>query len=237
MASIFTKIIDGEIPSYTVAENDDFVAFLDIRPLRRGHTLVVPKLEVDYIFDHDDEVLRDLIVFSKKVALAVEKVVDCARIGVSVIGLEVPHTHVHLIPIYSISDMTFGTTRPNFSEEEMADTAAQISAVFSEQQEGAAYQDYLALILIYTANASDGISEEEQHYISEKVGPERYNATKALFDEKSEVEIIELIDELSDAYARENKEQVFEDIRNLIEVDELEKEVEENIFRMLKKLI
>lgn len=127
MATIFTKIISGEIPSYKVAENDDFLAFLDIRPLKKGHTLVVPKQEVDYIFDLDDQSLQDLIVFSKYVAKGIEQAIDCDRIGMSVIGLEVPHAHVHLIPINNISDMTFTGSRPNFSPEEMQETAEAIA--------------------------------------------------------------------------------------------------------------
>lgn len=127
MATIFSKIINGEIPSYKVAENDSFIAFLDIQPLVQGHTLVVPKKEIDYIFDHDDETLRELMVFSKKVAKAMDQVFDCERIGVTVIGLEVPHTHIHLIPINSIYDMDFSKQRPKFSPEEMTATAKLIS--------------------------------------------------------------------------------------------------------------
>lgn len=128
MATIFTKIINGEIPSYKVAENDDFLAFLDIRPLKKGHTLVIPKQEVDYIFNLDDDTLEQLMVFSKRVAKGIEQVIDCDRIGVSVIGLEVPHAHVHLIPISSIGDMTFTGSRPNFSPQEMEETARQIAS-------------------------------------------------------------------------------------------------------------
>ena len=127
MATIFSKIISGEIPSYKVAENEDFIAFLDINPVAKGHTLVVPKVEIDYIFDHEDELLEKLIVFSKQVAKAMDKVFDANRIGLSVIGLEVPHTHVHLIPINSIADMTFTNARPNFTNEEMEDIANQIA--------------------------------------------------------------------------------------------------------------
>lgn len=127
MATIFSKIISGEIPSYKVAENEDFIAFLDINPVAKGHTLVVPKVEIDYIFDHEDELLEKLIVFSKQVAKAMDKVFDANRIGLSVIGLEVPHTHVHLIPINSIADMTFTNARPNFTKEEMEDIANQIA--------------------------------------------------------------------------------------------------------------
>jgi len=108
MASIFTKIISGEIPSFKVAENDQFYAFLDVRPVAFGHTLVVPKLEVDYIFDLEDDLYVDLFLFSKKVAKALKEEVPCKKIGISVIGLEVPHAHVHLVPINAVTDMTFG---------------------------------------------------------------------------------------------------------------------------------
>ncbi len=118
--SIFTKIIKGEIPSYKVAENEDFYAFLDINPNAKGHTLVVPKKEVDKIFDLDEETYRELMLFARKVAIAIEKVIPCNRVGVSVIGLEVPHTHVHLIPINKMSDMDFRKSislKPNEFEE------------------------------------------------------------------------------------------------------------------------
>ena len=108
MASIFTKIISGELPSFKVAENDQFYAFLDVRPVAFGHTLVVPKLEVDYIFDLEDDLYVDLFLFSKKVAKALKEEVPCKKIGISVIGLEVPHAHVHLVPINAVTDMTFG---------------------------------------------------------------------------------------------------------------------------------
>jgi histidine triad (HIT) family protein len=107
MPSIFSKIISGEIPCFKIEEDSEFLAFLDINPLVLGHTLVIPKLEIDYIFDLDDELLGRMIKFSKQVAKKLKKNVDCKRIGVSVIGLEVPHAHVHLIPINSISDMNF----------------------------------------------------------------------------------------------------------------------------------
>lgn len=107
MATIFSKIITGEIPSYKIAENDEFLAFLDINPLAIGHTLVISKLEVDYIFDLEDDFLGRMISFSKEVARKLKKSIDCKRIGVCVIGLEVPHAHIHLIPINSVSDMNF----------------------------------------------------------------------------------------------------------------------------------
>ncbi len=118
MATIFTKIIKGEIPSYKVAENDQFYAFLDINPLAKGHTLVVPKKEVDYMFDLDDETLAGLNIFAKKVAKAIEKAVPCKRIGTTVIGLEVPHAHLHLIPINGINDMNFEKPKLKLSNEE-----------------------------------------------------------------------------------------------------------------------
>ncbi len=118
MATIFTKIIKGEIPSYKVAENDQFYAFLDINPLAKGHTLVVPKKEVDYMFDLDDETLAGLNIFAKKVAKAIEKAVPCKRIGTTVIGLEVPHAHLHLIPINGINDMNFEKPKLKLSDEE-----------------------------------------------------------------------------------------------------------------------
>lgn len=127
MASIFSKIIAGEIPAHKVAENDDFLAFLDIRPLAKGHTLVIPKQEIDYIFDIDDELLSRMMPFAKRVARAIKEVVPCERIGVSVIGLEVPHAHVHLIPINSITDMTFGKGHIAMEQSEMEALAASIS--------------------------------------------------------------------------------------------------------------
>ncbi|MBP9150814.1 MAG: HIT family protein [Flavobacteriales bacterium] len=130
MASIFTKIINGEIPCYKVAESETCFAFLDINPLSKGHTLVVPKKEVDYIFDVEDELYVDLMLFAKKVGKAIEKVVPCKRIGVTVIGLEVPHAHIHLIPINGISDMNFSKPKLSFAKEELAELAEKISAEF-----------------------------------------------------------------------------------------------------------
>ncbi len=118
--SIFTKIIKGEIPSYKVAEDENFYAFLDINPNAKGHTLVVPKKEVDKIFDLDEETYKELMLFARKIAIAIEKAIPCNRVGVSVIGLEVPHTHVHLIPINKMSDMDFRKNiplKPNEFEE------------------------------------------------------------------------------------------------------------------------
>ncbi len=129
MSSIFTKIISGEIPSYKIAENDKFLAFLDISPLAEGHTLVIPKEEIDYIFNVPDALLGELMVFAKEVAKKVEKAIPCKRIGVSVVGLEVPHAHVHLIPINSVSDMSFARPKLNFTQEELAETARKINKV------------------------------------------------------------------------------------------------------------
>lgn len=128
MPSIFTKIINREIPGYIVAEDDKFIAFLDINPLVKGHTLVVPKQEVDYLFDLDDEILASLNVFSKKVARAIEKVVPCLRVGVCVIGLEVPHAHVHLIPLNSMGDINFSRPKLNLSKEELTSIAEKIGS-------------------------------------------------------------------------------------------------------------
>ena len=127
MASIFTRIVRGEIPCYKVAETEEFLAFLDVRPLSKGHTLVIPKEEINYVFDLEDAHLSALMVFAKKVARAIEAEVPCQRIGLSVIGLEVPHTHVHLVPINQISDMTFGREPVLMTPEEMADLAARIA--------------------------------------------------------------------------------------------------------------
>ncbi|HSN58006.1 MAG TPA: HIT family protein [Clostridiaceae bacterium] len=118
MASIFTRIINGEIPCYKVAEDDRFIAFLDVRPLKPGHTLVVPKREVDYIFDLDEETLVAMMVFARKIALAMKEVIDCRRIGVAVLGLEVPHAHIHLIPLTRETDMLFTNPRVPVTDEE-----------------------------------------------------------------------------------------------------------------------
>jgi histidine triad (HIT) family protein len=131
MASIFTRIINREIPGYIVAEDDKYIAFLDINPLVLGHTLIVPKKEVDYIFDLEDDTLAGLTVFAKKVAVAVKKVVPCKRIGVAVIGLEVPHTHIHLVPMNSMGDINFTRTKLTPSKEELAEVAAQIKGALS----------------------------------------------------------------------------------------------------------
>lgn len=128
MASIFTKIVNGEIPSYKVTENDKYYAFLDINPLQKGHTLVIPKKETDYIFDLTDEELSGLIVFAKKVAKAIEKTVPCQRIGIAVLGLDVPHAHVHLVPLNSGDDLNFCNVKKHFSNEDMQFLAEAIAA-------------------------------------------------------------------------------------------------------------
>lgn len=126
MASIFTKIINREITGHIIAENEGFIAILDINPLVMGHTLVIPKKEVDYIFDLEDEEMSKLHVFSKKVAHAVQACVKCKRIGTAVIGLEVPHVHVHLVPLRTMDDINFSRPKLNPSNEELKDMAAEI---------------------------------------------------------------------------------------------------------------
>ena len=130
MASIFSKIAAGEIPSYKVAEDDRYFAFLDINPLAKGHTLVLPKVEVDYIFDVDDETLAGMMVFAKRVAIAIEKAVPCKRIGVAVLGLEVPHAHIHLVPLYCESDISFAKPRIKLTSDEFTALAEEIARVF-----------------------------------------------------------------------------------------------------------
>ncbi|MBT8266418.1 MAG: HIT family protein [Bacteroidia bacterium] len=125
MATLFTKIVNGEIPCYKVAETDDFLAFLDINPNTKGHTLCIPKKEVDKIFDLDEDTYLGLMAFSRKVAKAIEKVIDCKRVGMTVIGLEVPHVHVHLIPLHSMEDARF-IQKANMSSEEFVELAASI---------------------------------------------------------------------------------------------------------------
>ena len=129
--SIFSKIISGEIPAHKVAETSDCLAFLDINPLVEGHVLVIPKKEVDYIFDMDDETYAGLMIFSKIVAEGVKKAIPCKKVGVSVIGLEVPHAHVHLIPMNAVSDMNFSREKLNPSAEQLAVTALKIRAALS----------------------------------------------------------------------------------------------------------
>ena len=126
MSSIFSKIIEGSIPCYKIAENDSFLAFLDIEPIVEGHTLVIPKKEVDYVFDLDDTTLREMMVFSKMVATKLKAAVPCNRIGISVIGLEVPHAHIHLVPINRIDDMNFSKHKLELSNTEMIEIQDRI---------------------------------------------------------------------------------------------------------------
>ena len=126
MPTIFTKIIQGEIPSYKLAEDDRFFAFLDINPLAKGHALVIPKKETDYIFDIEDRDLGDMMVFAKKLAHAIEKVVPCKKVGIAVIGLEVLHAHIHLIPINDVSDINFARPKLKFTPEEFTEIASKI---------------------------------------------------------------------------------------------------------------
>lgn len=134
MATIFSRIIAGEIPSYKVAENDQFYAFLDINPLVKGHTLVVPKREVDYIFDLEDEEIAAMHVFAKGVALAIQKAFPCKKVGEAIIGLEVPHAHIHLIPIQKESDMLFSNPKLKLSSEEFVAIADAIAEAWSDTQ-------------------------------------------------------------------------------------------------------
>lgn len=127
MSSIFSRIISGEISSYKVAENDKFLAFLDIMPLKEGHVLVIPKQEIDYIFDLDDDLLSEMMVFSKNVARKMKKVIDCKKIGVTVIGLEVPHAHIHLIPINSVADMDFSKPKVTMESDRLKEIADLIA--------------------------------------------------------------------------------------------------------------
>lgn len=126
--SIFTKIIKGEIPAQILAEDDRFLAFLDVFPLQKGHTLVIPKAQIDYIFDLEDDLLSDMLVFAKKIARGIKDATNCRRVGVAVIGLEVPHAHVHLIPINKMDDMNFSNPKKKFPPEEMAEIAKSIKA-------------------------------------------------------------------------------------------------------------
>ncbi len=130
MASLFTKIVRGEIPCFKVAEDENYLAFLDISPLAKGHTLVIPKTEVDYIFDLDDATYTGLSLFAKKVAKAIDKVVTCKRVGVAVVGLEVPHVHIHLIPLQTIHDLDFKRPKLQLSHEQMESIATAISSAY-----------------------------------------------------------------------------------------------------------
>jgi histidine triad (HIT) family protein len=134
MASIFTKIINGEIPCYKIAEDNNFFAFLDINPLTKGHTLVIPKKEVDYLFDLDDNTLKDIMVFAKKIAKAIQKCMPCQRIGVAVLGLEVPHAHIHLVPLQTEADINFANPKLKLNGEEMNDIAKKIRTELNKKQ-------------------------------------------------------------------------------------------------------
>ncbi len=127
MPSIFSRIISGEIPCYKVAENEKFLAFLDISPLAKGHTLVIPKQETDYLFDLDDKTLADMMLFAKRVAVSIKKVVPCKRIGVAVIGLEVPHAHIHLVPLNQVHDIDFSRPKLNLEKTELLQIADSIA--------------------------------------------------------------------------------------------------------------
>ncbi|SMO37048.1 HIT family protein [Solitalea koreensis] len=126
MASIFSKIVAGEIPAHKIAETDEFLAFLDITPLVEGHTLVIPKKEIDYVFEIDDDILGRMMVFAKHVAKSIEKAIPCKRIGVAVIGLEVPHAHIHLVPLNQMNDINFSRPKLQVSQEQLAATAEKI---------------------------------------------------------------------------------------------------------------
>jgi histidine triad (HIT) family protein len=132
MPSIFSRIINGEIPAWKVAESERFLAFLDVNPLAKGHTLIVPKVETDYFFDLSDEEITSIMLFSKKVASAMRSTLPCLRIGMSVIGLEVPHAHVHLVPLNNMGDINFSNSRLNLSAEEMEAIAASIRSAYDK---------------------------------------------------------------------------------------------------------
>jgi len=127
MASLFTKIVNGEIPAYKVAEDENFLAFLDIFPVAKGHTLVIPKKEIDYLFDLDDETYIGLQLFAKKVALGIQKAIPCKKVGVMVLGLEVPHAHIHLVPMQTEADLLHFSKKFSFTKEEMAEITAAIA--------------------------------------------------------------------------------------------------------------
>jgi len=124
--SIFTKIIKGEIPCYKIAEDDRFIAFLDVFPIKKGHTLVVPKVQIDYLFDLDDSLLSDLMIFAKKVSQKMQSAISCERIGIAVIGLEVPHAHIHLVPLDTVGDIDFSQPKLQLSAKEMTEIADSI---------------------------------------------------------------------------------------------------------------
>lgn len=126
MSSVFSKIVNGEIPCWRIAEDDRYFAFLDINPLVKGHTLVIPKLETDYIFDLDDDLLAGMMVFAKRVAKAIDKAIDCKRVGIAVLGLEVPHAHIHLIPINTIFDIDFSQPKLKLTKDEFREISEKI---------------------------------------------------------------------------------------------------------------
>ncbi|MDD2288271.1 MAG: HIT family protein [Bacteroidales bacterium] len=128
MASIFSKIAKGEIPSYKIAETENCFAFLDISPIAKGHTLVIPKQEIDYIFDVEDDLLSELNIFAKKVAKAIQKAYPCPKVGIAVVGLEVPHAHIHLVPLNSVGDLDFKREKLEFSKEEFEEIANNIKS-------------------------------------------------------------------------------------------------------------
>ena len=128
MAGIFSKIVRGEIPSYKICEDENYYAFLDINPLKEGHTLVIPKEETDYLFDLNDDLLGGMMVFAKKVASAIDQTIDCKRVGVAVLGLEVPHAHIHLVPLNDLHDIEFSKPKMKFSDEQFRATAKRISS-------------------------------------------------------------------------------------------------------------
>ncbi|MGE5424091.1 MAG: HIT family protein [Syntrophothermus sp.] len=138
METIFTKIIRGDIPAFTIAEDDNFYAFLDINPLAKGHTLVVPKQQVDYIFDLDDQLYSGLFLFAKRIGRAIEKVVPCKKIGMAVIGLEVPHAHIHLVPINTIYDIDFKKEKLRLNPHEFTEIMEKIKKILAEENENAA---------------------------------------------------------------------------------------------------
>ncbi len=128
--TVFEKIVAGEIPCYKIAETDEFLAFLDVSPIKEGHVLVIPKVAVDYIFDLDDDMYSGLTLFAKKVANAIDASIPCERVGVAVVGLEVPHAHIHLIPIHEVGDVSFANLKLNLSPERMTEIAKTISSAF-----------------------------------------------------------------------------------------------------------
>lgn len=128
MPTLFTKIVRGEIPCYKVAEDEEFLAFLDIFPLAKGHTLVIPKIEIDYIFDLEDDLFSRMNLFAKRIAKAIDKSVECKRVGIAVVGLEVPHAHIHLIPLNHLGDLNFANPKLKLSEEEFVSIASKISS-------------------------------------------------------------------------------------------------------------